>query len=428
MNPLLPENPYLVASAIGSTEPFIEVYESRDPNPNDTNYTIQRRWLNTSTFMEFILLSFTSYGGLLQAVWVPLGGISNLRFGVPFGSSPVTGDTTGLLKFTSNDASIVITGTNGGLGNQSINFATSGTTNAVQQITLDDGIITPAGTPKNVTITGVTVNNASNAKPLFLNQVTSSTAQIEIQVASQQASGNVNKAGIASFDSTDFIVDSTTGFVQLATSAATATLTGNSGVATASTGNIDVIGSGNINTSGSGDTLTVTLSGTTNHAVQVGNASGSITSVVVPNQPYAVLLSAGTNPSTTDPAFAFSINTFNAAFTNFNGSYTSQTGRWFRVGRMVFVQINMDWMGNTAPGDMTISNMPFQFGASLSHYPGSVIITNVALPASTIQVMADGMNATTILSIVSVKDNASPAAVQMNAAGTLSVTITYCTV
>ena len=56
-----------------------------------------------------------------------------------------------------------------------------------------------------------------------------------------------------------------------------ATLAGNSGSATGAT--VTIAGGNNITTSGAGSTLTVNVSGTTDHCVQVGNASGSLTSV-----------------------------------------------------------------------------------------------------------------------------------------------------
>lgn len=80
-------------------------------------------------------------------------------------------------------------------------------------------------------------------------------------------------------------------------------ITGNSGgvVAPDAGGNINVVGGNNITTVGNGspNTLTVNVSGTTNHAVQIGNASGSLTSIPVGTNGQ-VLLGA----TTADPAFA----------------------------------------------------------------------------------------------------------------------------
>lgn len=528
MNPsLLPENPYLVASAIGSTDPFIEVFADVDPTPNDTNYPIQKRWYNRVTEIEWILTGFTSFGGLLQALWVPFSaGGALLKIGVPTPPNPsnttITPDANGLVNFTSNDGSVIITGTNGGLGNQSVNFATSGTTNAIQQITLDDGIVSPTGTPNNVTLTGETVNNATNAKPVFFNQTTSSTGRLEVQltvavaptpadandaglscfnanqftvdptsgmvsligsstgeavlgislddtqtatptagiitfIGTTVAFGTHNRplftrrpsastmsadiqiattvaptpgvntnCGVACFNNTDFTIDPTSGMVSLIGSGAIATLTGNSGTATASGGNINVLGTANITTTGSGDTLSVAVSGTTNHAVQLGNSSGSLTSLTPPTSAYAVLRAQGTNPSTTDPQWTTDSQNFNATFGNFNGSYVSQTGRWIRFGNMVFVQINMDWTGNSNLGNITITNLPFNSGSALSHYPAWLTCSGLTLPVGSYQMVADiSSNNSTILSVFGLVAGGSPTPVKMTASGTLAISIVY---
>lgn len=81
------------------------------------------------------------------------------------------------------------------------------------------------------------------------------------------------------------------------------TLTGNSGGAVGPDGanNINVIGSGNINVAGNAgtNTETITLVGTTNHAVQIGNAAGSLTSIGVGSNGQVLIGATGA-----DPAFA----------------------------------------------------------------------------------------------------------------------------
>ncbi len=66
-------------------------------------------------------------------------------------------------------------------------------------------------------------------------------------------------------------------------------------------GVIYVVGSGNITVSGNAgtNTETITLTGTTNHAVQVGNASGSLTSIPVGTDGQVLIGATGA-----DPAFA----------------------------------------------------------------------------------------------------------------------------
>ncbi len=83
-------------------------------------------------------------------------------------------------------------------------------------------------------------------------------------------------------------------------------MTGNTGgeVPPDASGNLNVLGSGNISVDGNAgtNTETITLVGTTNHAVQVGNASGSLTSIGTGSSGQ-ILQSAG---ASSDPAYTTS--------------------------------------------------------------------------------------------------------------------------
>ncbi len=82
------------------------------------------------------------------------------------------------------------------------------------------------------------------------------------------------------------------------------TLTGNTGVATASGGNINVEGGigSNITTTGSSNNLNISISGTTDHAVQVGNSTGSLTSVAVGTTGQVLTGVTGGSPTFQSPA------------------------------------------------------------------------------------------------------------------------------
>lgn len=77
------------------------------------------------------------------------------------------------------------------------------------------------------------------------------------------------------------------------------TLAGNSGSATGTT--VQIAGGNNITTSASGSTLTISLTGTTDHAVQIGNASGSLTSLAVGGNGQILLGAVGANPAFVTP-------------------------------------------------------------------------------------------------------------------------------
>lgn len=100
------------------------------------------------------------------------------------------------------------------------------------------------------------------------------------------------------------------------------TITGNTGgpVGPDITGNINVLGSGNISVDGNPatNTETITLVGTTNHSLQLGNATGSLTSLGVATNgqipigstgadPVLATLTAGSNITITNGAGSISI-------------------------------------------------------------------------------------------------------------------------
>lgn len=92
----------------------------------------------------------------------------------------------------------------------------SGTTGAVTNLKGDDtlAVVPTSGT---ITLDGLTVLNATNAKPVFFKKNAASVEELDIQVTATSTSGakNINNAGLASFDSSIFTVDANTGFVSV---------------------------------------------------------------------------------------------------------------------------------------------------------------------------------------------------------------------
>lgn len=70
-----------------------------------------------------------------------------------------------------------------------------------------------------------------------------------------------------------------------------------SGSASPSAGVVSAVGGNNITTSASTNVLTISVSGTTNHGVQVGNSTNSLTSLAVGTNGQVLLGSTGANPS-----------------------------------------------------------------------------------------------------------------------------------
>jgi len=126
---------------------------------------------------------------------------------------------------------------------------------------------------------------------------------INVQASQAIAATDVTKIGLAAFKSTDFTVDAN-GFVALAGAGAAESLTGNSGGAVSPTANnINTVGTGSITIAGNPGTSTLTtqLTGLTNHAVQVGAGTATLTQVGPTATVGQVLQSAGL---AADPAYS----------------------------------------------------------------------------------------------------------------------------
>jgi hypothetical protein len=122
-NSPVPNFNYSVANGGNSNSSFITVFTTSDPTPNDIQFQIKTRWVNTTTNNEWILISYKSSSNLTTANWIQLGdGNAIKEIGVPSGTSPIDADSNGLINFTSNSSSIQITGNAGGTGAQNINF------------------------------------------------------------------------------------------------------------------------------------------------------------------------------------------------------------------------------------------------------------------------------------------------------------------
>lgn len=206
---------YVVANAEAPSTPFVEMFSARNPTPNDINYPIQKRWFNTVLNQEYLLVGFTSMGGVLQAIWrnISTGG-NILQVAVPNGTSPIQPDVTGTITFTSNDATVTITGSSSSPNNNFIDFSAAAGASGIQHIITDTG----AGTP----LQGATINlnstvpyaTSTGPNSLKVTATTNTQGLIALQLAGSNAgSSTPNNFGIAQFDSNQFNVIG--GFVQM---------------------------------------------------------------------------------------------------------------------------------------------------------------------------------------------------------------------
>lgn len=142
--------------------------------------------------------------------------------------------------------------------------------------TATTGTATPA--LNNLNILGA--STAAGTSPVSTTG-SGSTITVNVQKSQAIATTNATNVGLAAFDSARFTVDAN-GFVSLASTGVAETITGNSGGALSPTaGNWNILGTGSITTSGSGSTLTTQLTGLTNHSIQVGAGTATLTQLAI---------------------------------------------------------------------------------------------------------------------------------------------------
>ena len=108
-------------------------------------------------------------------------------------------------------------------------------------------------------------------------------------------------------------------------------------------------------------------------------------------------------------------------------TYNTQSGRYIKIGKLVYVIVNLVWTGHTGTGNMQLAGLPFIFAQALNHYPSPVLCQNILFPVGSTYIMADGINNTTIANFIGVTTNAAFSNVQVSAAGEIDIQLVYFT-
>ena len=153
---------YPVANAITSSNPFVVVFQTRDPTTADIQYPIQKVWLNTTAETFWFLQNFTTSNGQVFAHWIPYSGFTT-----------------------------------------------------VETLTGDD-LLPVSPVANNIDVFGNAVVTGAHAKPVYFRHGSPPNGEIDLDVQVTVASGssNINNAGLSSFLNTQFSVDAN-GFVTI---------------------------------------------------------------------------------------------------------------------------------------------------------------------------------------------------------------------
>lgn len=167
---------YPVANASVSTNAFVDMFNTRDPNGNDLNYPIQKKWLNTTSGNYFVLEKFTSSAGVVQAVWIKFGGISN--------DQSLTGNSGGAVFPTASNINVVGDGvTVNVVGNPATSTLTIGVASEVA-ITYDanSGSATASGGILNI-LGGAGANTVASGNTITINATAVAVAYTNVNHA-----------------------------------------------------------------------------------------------------------------------------------------------------------------------------------------------------------------------------------------------------
>lgn len=102
-------------------------------------------------------------------------------------------------------------------------------------------------------------------------------------------------------------------------------------------------------------------------------------------------------------------------------TYSTQTGRYTKVGRLVFVEFAVSWSGHTGTGTMVVDGLPFANGSGVSS-PATLVFDSVTFAN---QVAGRVPATTTYVQPVTISTGAAFAVLLVDAAGTITGTAFY---
>lgn len=229
---------------VDPVNPTQAVIYKRNPSINDcSNFTLQCQWLNSQTQQLWVLVSQEGGRGTWKEITGGGGGsgIQTITGDVgtavgPDGSNNIDLQGGGPYVFTGNPGANLLTLTDDG----TVAYTYTG----------DSGVATPSANNLNIVGSGII-----------------------------STSGSGDTLTITASGSVPISIDVDSG-----------------GPVTPSGGVLNVYGGNNITTTGAGNTITVDVTGTTDDAVQVGNASGSLTSLPLGTDGQIIIGATGATP------------------------------------------------------------------------------------------------------------------------------------
>lgn len=296
------------------------------------------------------------------------------------GTSPVVPASDGSVTMSGSGSTTTVGGLN------SLTFQLTGLTN--HNVLIGAGTTTITKVPPSATSGVPLISQGAAADPAFGTAVVAGGGTgVTSFTAYAPVCGGTTTTGVLQSASTGF---GTSGFVltsngsaalpsfQAASdSTAIKTITGNSGGAQSpSAGNFNIVGTGSITTVGTANTETIQLTGLTNHALQVGAGTATLTQLAVGATGTVLIGNTGADPSFSATPAVTSItlgggtafaNYLQGTFTpglSFGGgttgiTYNNQTGVYTRIGNVVHFYLIVGITSNgSSTGTALITGLP----------------------------------------------------------------------
>ena len=111
------------------------------------------------------------------------------------------------------------------------------------------------------------------------------------------------------------------------------------------------------------------------------------------------------------------------------GTYTTQLGRYTKVGKLVFIETNIVWTAHTGTGNLLLTSLPFTVRNQASYVPyaPTVNLINAPLGAGVAFIVCQFTLNTTQGSLLGIRNNNTNLATAMDVAATLQVSGWYVT-
>jgi hypothetical protein len=108
------------------------------------------------------------------------------------------------------------------------------------------------------------------------------------------------------------------------------------------------------------------------------------------------------------------------------GTYTVQAGTYTRIGNLVFLSGTVTWTAHTGTGNMLIQTLPFTSrNLANYHYDVTVNLSNIVLPAGTVQIMGEIQGSSTQIILEGTRTNNTNLPVSMDNTGTADISGFY---